>query len=324
MNLKGKKVLVTGGAGFVGSHLVDLLVKEGCADIVAVDNMSRGRPKNLADQIAHGPVRLLEGDIRDRVLMRELVAGKDIVFHQAALRITQCASEPRAALEVMVDATFDLLEVCVEFNVGKVVAASSASIYGMADSFPTREDHHPYHNHSLYGATKTFNEGLLRSFHHMYGLNYVALRYFNVYGPRMDIHGVYTEVLIRWMERIAAGDAPLVFGSGEQTMDFIYINDVARANILAAQSDANDEVLNVASGRETSLIQLADALLSTMGSDLAPEHRTARKVNDVQRRLADTEKAARMIGFRSSVGLQEGLGRLVAWWQNERALVGQA
>ena len=318
MKLDGKKILVTGGAGFIGSHIIDLLLDEGCAEIVAIDNMVRGRPENLADALARGPVRLLEGDIRDRRLMDELVKNADIVFHQAALRITQCAEEPRQALEVMVDATYDLLELCVKHQVEKVVAASSASVYGMADQFPTSEFHHPYNNHTLYGAAKVFNEGLLRSFHEMYGLNYLALRYFNVYGLRMDIHGVYTEVLIRWMERIAAGEPPLIFGPGDQTMDFVYVRDVARANILAAKADVTDEVLNVASGTETSLNQLADALLRVMGSSLRPEHQPERKVNPVQRRMADTDKAYRMIGFKATVPLEAGLEPLVAWWQDQR------
>lgn len=318
MKLEGKKVLVTGGAGFIGSHIIDLLVDAGCAEIVAIDNMTRGRPENLAGALARGPVRLLEGDIRDHELMEELVKDADIVFHQAALRITQCAEEPREALQVMVDATFDLLELCVKHPVEKVVAASSASIYGMADRFPIAESHHPYNNRTLYGAAKTFNEGLLRSFQQMYGLNYVALRYFNVYGPRMDIHGVYTEVLIRWMERIAGGEPPLIFGPGDQTMDFVEVRDVARANVLAARADCTDEVFNVASGTETSLNQLADTLSRAMNSELRPEHLPERKVNPVQRRLADTAKARRLLGFEATVPLDTGLEQLVAWWQEQR------
>ncbi len=318
MELEGKRVLVTGGAGFVGSHIIDLLIEEGCAEIVAVDNMVRGNPENLADALARGPVHLLTGDIRDCGLMRELVENADIVFHQAALRITQCAEEPRMALEVMVNATYDLLDLCVRSKVQKVVAASSASIYGMAETFPTDESHHPYNNRTLYGAAKTFNEGLLRSFNEMYGLDYVALRYFNVYGPRMDIHGVYTEVLIRWMDRIAVGEPPLIFGPGDQTMDFVYIGDVARANILAAKSDVSDEVFNVASGTETSLNELAETLLRVMGSDLRPEYRPERKVNPVQRRLADTGKAREKLGFETTVSLEEGMARLVAWWREQR------
>lgn len=315
MTLKDKKILVTGGAGFIGSHLIDLLVKAGCADIVAVDNLVRGRAANLAAALAQGPVRLVEGDIRDSALLRELVPGRDVVFHLAALRITQCAEEPRQTLEVMVDAPFRLLELCVQHGVKKVVAASSASIYGLAEQFPTPETQHPYHNRTLYGAAKLFNEGLLRSFHAMYGLNYVALRYFNVYGPRMDIHGVYTEVLIRWMERIAAGEPPVIFGSGAQTMDYVYVEDVARATLAAAQADCSDEVFNVASGTETSLTELAAALLRVMHSDLQPVHRPERQVNAVSRRLAAVAKAERLLGFRAEVPLEDGLRQLLAWWQ---------
>jgi UDP-glucose 4-epimerase len=318
MKLEGKKVLVTGGAGFIGSHIIGALLDEGCAEIVAIDNMVRGRPENLADALAHDSVRLLEGDIRDHTLMDALVKDADLVFHQAALRITQCAEEPRQALEVMVGATYDLLELCVKHQVEKVVAASSASIYGMADQFPITESHHPYNNRTLYGAAKTFNEGMLRSFQQMYGLNYVALRYFNVYGPRMDICGVYTEVLIRWMERIAAGEPPLIFGPGDQTMDFVEVRDVARANILAAKAEVTDEVFNVASGTETSLNQLADALLRVMGSNLRPEHLPERKVNPVQRRLADIAKAQRLLGFKAMIPLEAGLDRLVGWWQAQQ------
>ena len=264
-----------------------------------------------------GRVRLIEADIRDRGLMEELVSHSDLVFHMAALRITQCAENPRHAMEVMADATFDLLDLCVKHKVEKVIAASSASIYGMAEQFPTTESHHPYNNWTLYGAAKVFNEGLLRSFHHMYGLNYAAMRYFNVYGPRMDIHGVYTEVLIRWMERINAGQPPVIFGDGHQTMDFVYIEDVARANVLAAKADVTDEVFNVASGTETSLRQLAEMLSQVMGGTSKLEFQPARKVNPVQRRLADIEKARRLIGFEASVPLDEGLERLVAWWKSQ-------
>jgi UDP-glucose 4-epimerase len=200
-------------------------------------------------------------------------------------------------------------------GVQKVVAASSASIYGLADVFPTPEDHHPYNNRTWYGASKIMLEGLLRSFNDMYGLPYVALRYFNVYGPRMDIHGKYTEVLIRWMERIAAGQPPLILGDGTQTMDFVYIEDVARANIAALQSDVSDEVFNIGCGRETSLNELAAALLAAMGSTLTPEYGPERKVNPVPRRLADVSKAERLLGFRAQVGLEDGLARLVGWWR---------
>jgi UDP-glucose 4-epimerase len=318
-NLKGKRVLVTGGAGFIGSHIVDLLCDEGCIEIVALDNMVRGRPENLAHASARGPVRLVQGDIRDGKLMASLVKAADIVFHQAALRITHCAVEPRLAMEVMVQATFDLLELCVEHNVEKVIAASSASVYGLAEEFPTTERQNPYDNRTLYGAAKVFNEGLLRTFNDMHGLDYVAFRYFNVYGDRMDIHGRYTEVLIRWMERLEAGLPPIIFGDGQQTMDFVHVRDIARANILGARAKASDQVFNVASGKETSLAQLAAALASVMGHrGLTPEFAPERSVNPVPRRLASTTKAERLLGFRAAVPLEQGLHDLVEWWRAER------
>src|SRR6185437_3117508 len=244
-----------------------------------------------------------------------------VVFHQAAIRITQCAAEPRLAMDVLVGGSFNLFEAAVHHKVRRVVAASSASVYGLAESFPTAETHHPYGNRTLYGAAKTFNEGLLRSFHDMYGLSYVALRYFNVYGPRMDVHGAYTEVLVRWLERIAAGEAPVIFGDGRQTMDFVHVWDVARANVLAARAAADDQVFNVASGIETSLLDLARMILEITGSELAIEHRETRKVNSVSRRLADTRAAKARLGFEAQVDLRAGLATFVDWWQRERAAV---
>lgn len=319
--LKGKRVLVTGGAGFIGSHIVDLLCAERCAEIVVLDNMVRGRLPNLRWALASHPVRLVTGDIRDRKLVTSLVKNADIVFHQAALRITHCAAEPRLAMEVMVQATYDLLEACVEHGVEKVVAASSASVYGMADAFPTTESQNCYDNRTLYGAAKAFNEGLLRSMHDMFAIDYVAFRYFNVYGERMDLHGRYTEVLVRWMERIAQGQAPIIFGNGSQTMDFVHVRDVARANILGAKSDLTDEVFNIASGSETSLAELAKTLAEVMGrADLVPEFGPERSVNPVPRRLASTEKAERMLGFKAKIPLQQGLSDLVKWWSTEQDL----
>ncbi|HKE99812.1 MAG TPA: NAD-dependent epimerase/dehydratase family protein [Actinomycetes bacterium] len=316
--MRGARVLVTGGAGMIGSTIAEQLVAAGAGEIVVLDNLVRGRVDNLAGALGSGPVTLVKGDIRDAALLADLTRGIDVVFHQAAIRITQCAEEPRLALEVLAEGTFNVLEAAAAAGVGKVVAASSASVYGLAEQFPTPESQHPYANRTIYGACKAFDEGLLRSFHEMRGLEYVALRYFNVYGPRMDIHGVYTEVLVRWMERIERGEPPLILGDGSQTMDFVYVDDVARANLLAARSDASDDVFNVASGTETSLVGLAEALLRVMGSDLPLEHGPARAVNPVSRRLADTRHAAERLGFRAEVGLEDGLRRLVGWWRSER------
>jgi UDP-glucose 4-epimerase len=315
VSIKGARVLVTGGAGTIGSHVVDLLVKGGAAEVVIVDNLVRGRLSNLDWALANGPVRLVEGDIRDVPLVRGLSTGKDLVFHLAAIRITQCAEEPRLANEVLVDGTFNVVEAAADANVRKLIVSSSASVYGLAEQFPTTERHHPYNNDTLYGAAKAYNEAMLRSFHSMTGLDYVALRYFNVYGPRMDIHGLYTEVLIRWMERIEAGNPPLILGDGTQTMDFVHVADIARANIRAAESDRTDDVFNIAGGVETSLGGLAQALLEVMKSDLVPVHGPARKVNGVTRRLADTSYATEALGWTAEIDLRDGLEGLVDWWR---------
>ncbi|RPE37936.1 UDP-glucose 4-epimerase [Streptomyces sp. Ag109_O5-1] len=318
-SVRGKKILVTGGAGTIGSNLVDLLAEGGAREIVVLDNFVRGRRANLAQALPSGAVEIVEGDVRDADTVRKVTEGADLVFHLAAIRITQCAEEPRLANEVLVDGTFNVLEAAAAAGVAKVVASSSASVYGMAEVFPTTERHHPYNNDTFYGAAKAFNEGMLRSFHAMYGLDYVALRYFNVYGPRMDIHGLYTEVLIRWMERIEAGEPPLILGDGTQTMDFVDVRDIARANVLAAESDLTDEVFNIASGTETSLKELAEGLLEAMGAEgLEPEHGPARTVNAVVRRLADTSQAAERLGFTAEIDLRTGLRDLVEWWRAER------
>ena len=312
------RVLVTGGGGAIGSNVTDELVLAGADEVIVLDNFVRGRRENLDWARENGNVTLVEGDIRDQALVRRLMDGIDLVFHFAAIRITQCAEEPRLALEVLVDGTYNVFEAAAQADVRKVIASSSASVYGLAEQFPTREDHHPYANDTFYGAAKAFNEGMLRSMHAMHGLDYVALRYFNVYGPRMDVHGLYTEVLVRWMERIAAGQPPLILGDGLQTMDFVYIGDIAQANMLAAQSDLTDVVYNVACGVETSLLELAQALLRVMDSDLPVEHGPARAANGVTRRLADTSLAREELGFEAAVGLEEGLTRLVEWWRAER------
>jgi len=320
VDLKGHRILVTGGAGFVGSHIVDELIALGAGRVVVVDNMVRGRVGNLASALPSGKVELVHGDIRDQALMRRLVAGCDTVFHQAALRITHCAAEPDEAMSVMVDATYQLLRLCVELKVRKVVMASSASIYGLADRFPTTEDAPPYDNRTLYGAAKSFGEGLLRSFNDMYGLDYVALRYFNVYGPRMDLHGRYTEVMVRWMERLERGQPPIIFGDGLQTMDMIHVHDIARCNILAAEAEASDRVYNVGTETETSLLDLARALGRAMGRpDLVPVHEAERAVNPVPRRLSSGAAAARDLGFRPTLPFDEGIADLVAWWRAETA-----
>ncbi|WP_422391511.1 NAD-dependent epimerase/dehydratase family protein [Arthrobacter sp. N1] len=313
--IEGARALVTGGAGTIGSTIVDHLLEAGADQVDVLDNLVRGRRSNLEGALATGRVRLVEGDIRDRDLVHALTAAKDLVFHQAALRITQCAEDPRLANDVLVNGTFNVVEAAASTGVGKLVAASSASVYGLAEQFPTGERHHHHNNDTFYGAAKSFNEGILRSFRSMYGLDYCVLRYFNVYGPRMDVHGAYTEVLVRWMERIDDGLPPLIFGSGDQTMDFVFTTDIARANLLAAAGEVRDGVYNIASGTETSLLELAQCLLHVMGSDLRVEHGPERAVNGVARRLADTTAARTDLTFTPRVQLVEGLTALVEWWR---------
>jgi UDP-glucose 4-epimerase len=321
MQIDGAKILVTGGCGLIGSTTIDVLLRDYSPEkIVIFDNLSRGSLGNVKDALNDPRVELIQGDIRDVPALHRVAKGMDAVIHMAAIRITACAAEPREALEVMCDGSFNVLEAAQAAGVKKFVTASSASVYGLADIFPTKEDHHPYNNRTWYGAGKVMLEGLLRSFYDMYGQDYVAFRYFNVYGPRMDVHGKYTEVLIRWMERIANGQPPLILGDGTTSMDFVYIEDVARANVAGLASDATDEIFNVASGVETSLNELAAALMKVMGASYTPEYGPERKVNAVSRRLADTSKAKQMLGFEAKVDLEEGLERLVAWWEKNRAV----
>ncbi len=319
MNITGSTIVVTGGAGLIGSTTIDrLLLDYDPGRIVVFDNFSRGTRSNLAGALKDPRVVVVEGDIRDRDAMAAVLARADAVIHMAALRITACAADPKEAFEVMCAGSFNVVDAARAAGVKKIVAASTASVYGMADEFPTTETHHPYNNRTWYGASKVMLEGLLRSYNDMFGLPYVAFRYFNVYGPRMDIHGKYTEVLVRWMERLDAGEPPLVLGDGTQTMDFVYVDDIARANVAALASDVSDEVFNVATGVETSLNDLAATLSRVMAVSRAPEYGPARSVNPVPRRLASTEKAQRMLGFTASVTLEDGLTRLVEWWRAQR------
>jgi len=309
--LEGSCCLVTGGAGFIGSTIVDQLLDAGAAEIRVLDNFVRGSWTNLESAVKRG-VKVTDGDIRDAGLVDHLCDGADYVFHEAALRITRCAEAPREAVEVLIDGMLNLLESSVRHNVKKIIAASSASVYGEPSYLPIDEDH-PFNNRTMYGAGKIANEQMLRAYFTTSGLPYVAFRYFNAYGPRMDTVGVYTEVMIRWLDAIEANQPPLIFGDGKQSMDFIFVSDIARANLLAAQSDVSDEAFNVGTGIQTSLNELCQLMLDLSGSRLRPEYREARKVGNVQARRASVEKAEKMLGFKSDVSLQEGLRRLIGW-----------
>ena len=317
--IEGTRCLVTGGAGFIGSTIVDQLLDAGAAEVIVLDNFVRGNWSNLASAQDRGGVKVIKGDICDAALVDDLMAGIDFVFHKAALRITRCAEAPREAVEVLINGTLNVLESAVHHKVKKVVAASSASVYGEPSYLPMDEGH-PFNNRTMYGAGKIAGEQMLRAYDTTYGLPYVAFRYFNVYGPRMDIVGVYTEVLIRWMDAIEANQPPLIFGDGTQSLDFVFVGDVARANVLAAQSDVTDEVFNVGTGVQTSLKELCDLLLELSGSALRPEHRETRKVANVQTRRAGVEKAARLLDFRANVSVREGLQELIRWRQSVRVV----
>lgn len=310
--LVGSRVLVTGGAGFVGSAIVDQLLAAGAKEVRVIDNMVRGSKENLAEALESGHVNLMVDDIRDAAVVDRAVAGVDYIFHEAALRITRCADAPREAVDVLIVGLLNVLESAVRHKVKKLVAASSASVYGDPSYLPMDENH-PFNNRTLYGAGKIANEQMLRSYYEMFKLPYVAFRYFNVYGPRMDLDGVYTEVLIRWLDAIDSGKPPKIFGDGTQSMDFIYVDDVARANLRALESDATDEVFNVGAGVQTNLNQLCGQLLQLTGSSLRPEHVEARKVANVRARRAATEKAEKLLGFRAQVDLKSGLLELIKW-----------
>jgi UDP-glucose 4-epimerase len=310
--VKGTKILVTGGAGFIGSATVDELIQAGAAEVRVLDNFIRGNVRNLENAQKAGRLRIVEGDIRDADVVDRVTERIDYVFHQAALRITRCAEAPSEAIHVLIDGTANVLESCVRHKVKKIIAASSASVYGDPSYLPMDEGH-PFNNRTLYGACKIANEQMLRSYYEMFRLPYVAFRYFNIYGPRMDMDGVYTEVLIRWLDAIENGQSPRIFGDGSQSMDFVYVDDVARANLSGLVSEVTDEVFNVGTGIQTTLNELCHSLLKVTGSNLKPEYHEARKVNNVRSRRATTDKAERMLGFKTAVDLESGLKRLIAW-----------
>lgn len=316
--IQGTKILVTGGAGFVGSATADQLLEAGAAEVRVLDNFVRGNLRNLESAKDKGGLVIIEGDIRDADTVDHAMDGVDYVFHQAALRITRCAEAPREAVQVLINGTLNVLESAVHNKVKKVVAASSASVYGDPSYLPMDEGH-PFNNRTLYGAGKIANEQMLRSYYEMFKLPYVAFRYFNIYGPRMDIDGVYTEVLIRWMDAIEAGQSPKIFGDGSQSMDFVYVEDVARANVAGLVADVTDEVFNVGMGVQTTLNELCDLLLKVTGSHLKPEYHEARKVNNVQARRATTDKAEKMLDFRAHVNLEAGLKSLIRWRDQARS-----
>jgi len=317
-HILGTKILITGGAGFVGSTTADQLLDAGAVEVRVLDNFVRGNIRNLESAKKKGNLVVIDGDIRDAETVDNATDGVDYVFHQAALRITRCAEEPREAVQVLMDGTSNVLESAVRHKVKKIVAASSASVYGDPSYLPMDETH-PFNNRTLYGAGKIANEQMLRAYYEMFRLPYVAFRYFNIYGPRMDLDGVYTEVLIRWMDAIESGQAPKIFGDGSQSMDFVFVEDVARANVAGLVSEITDEVFNVGMGVQTTLNELCRLLLKVTGSSLKPEYYPARKVNNVQARRAAIDKAETMLGFRADVDLENGLKALIQWREETKS-----
>jgi len=310
--LAGARVVVTGGAGTVGSHLVDAAIAAGAREVVALDALVRGVPENLAPAIATRRARLVEVDIRDREAVHANIAGADVVFHQAALRWTRCQEEPRECQEVMVGGTFNVLEAAADANVARVVLASSAVVYGEPQRLPIDEDH-PLNGTTLYGAAKVANEQMARAFAHLRGLRTTSLRYFNVYGPRMDVRSKYVEVLVRWLDRIDAGEPLVIFGDGEGSADFVHVDDVVRANLLACEAGAPDAIVNVCSGVETRMRDLAELLIRITGSDVGIQRQPEPLGGLPARRYGDPRRAEEVLGFRARTDLAEGLRTLIAW-----------
>jgi UDP-glucose 4-epimerase len=312
------KILITGGAGFIGSYVVEELLKIAPSKITILDNLIRGTYDNMRSFINNPNVEFIEGDVRDTELLEKCIAGKDYVFHMAALRINACAANPREGFEVMIRSTFEVAELCVKHKIKKIIYSSSASVYGLAQHFPTPETDNPYNNQTFYGGAKLWGEQLFRTYKFMYGLDYVALRYFNVYGPRMDTDGKYTEVMIKWLDCIRDKKPPLIFGDGGTTMDFVYVRDVAKANVAALRSDVTDEAFNIGNCEETSLKQLLEKLLKVNHSDLTPEFREENSVNPVSKRIADISKAKDLLAFEPSVDLESGLLELSQWYFSKK------
>ena len=312
--IKDSVILVTGGAGFIGSYVVEELIPFQPKKIIILDNFIRGSRENMKSFINNPVVELYEGDIRDSLKLEHCIAGTDYVFHMAALRINACAASPWDGFEVMLKSTFEVAELCKKHKVKKVIYSSSASVYGLAQHFPTPETDNPYNNQTFYGAAKMWGEQLFRSYKFMYGLDYVALRYFNAYGPRMDTDGKYTEVMIKWLDCIRDSKNPLIYGDGSTTMDFVYVKDIAKANIAALQSDVTDEAFNIGNCEETSLKGLLDVLLKVNDSTLTPEFREENSINPVSRRLADISKAKKLLGFTPTVSLEQGMKELTDWY----------
>jgi UDP-glucose 4-epimerase len=317
MNLTGKRILLIGGAGLVGSHIVDQLIDEPVSEIVVFDNFVRGTRDNLAAAVKSPKVRVVEGTMTDRGQLARAMEGVDGVFLLASLWLGECVNEPRSAWEVNTLGTWNVVEACLAAGVKRIVYSSSASVYGNAVVTPMTEEH-PFNNRTTYGATKIANEQMLRAIYEQHRLPYIGMRYMNIYGPRMDYEGTYVSVIMKVLDRIFAGEPPVVFGDGSQVYDFIHVGDIARANILGMKADCADENFNIGMGVGTTINELVQILLELTGSTLEIEYRPQAQ-SFVTHRIGSIEKAERLLGFRAEIQLREGLRSVVEWRLAQRA-----
>ncbi|MDQ4133759.1 MAG: NAD-dependent epimerase/dehydratase family protein [Actinomycetota bacterium] len=306
-------MVAIGGAGLIGSHTVDALCREDVREIVVYDNFVRGTPGNLTEALRDDRVSVFEvgGDICQTDILDAALKGADVVFHFAALWLLQCHDFPRAAFNVNVEGTYNVLEACVANNVGRLIYSSSASVYGDAVEDPMTEDH-PFNNLNFYGATKIAGEAMARAMHHRYGLPYVGLRYMNVYGPRQDYQGAYIAVMMKMLDSIERGDPLKVYGDGSQAYDFVHVEDCAAANVCAMKASTVDRFYNVGTGRRTTIAQLAHLMLEVTGSDAGISHEPA-GLTFVKDRVGSPVRAKEELGFEAAIGLEEGLRSVVEW-----------
>jgi UDP-glucose 4-epimerase len=316
VNISGKKIVVVGGAGLVGSHIVDQLLLEPICEVVVYDNFVRGTHANLAHAVKNSKVRIVTGSILDRDLLRKELGDADGVFLLASLWLGECVNDPRSAWEVNTMGTWNVVEACRDFGVNRVVYSSSASVYGNALFTPMTEEH-PFNNRTTYGATKIANEQMFRAIHEQNKLPYIGFRYMNIYGPRMDYKGVYVSVLMKVLDRIDQQLPPVIFGDGSQAYDFIHVADVARANILGMKADVADELFNIGSGVKTTINEIVGLLLKITNSPLKAEYRREEQ-SFVTHRVGSTEKAQKMLGFEARIPLEEGLRSLVEWRRSDQ------
>ena len=314
MDIRGKKLVVIGGAGLIGSHTIDHLIKDDIKEVVIYDNFLRGRAENLHNALKDPRVKIYDvgGDVMQTDILESAIDGADGVFHLAALWLLQCHDYPRTAFDVNVRGTFNVIEACVKKGIKRLVYSSSASVYGDAVQEPMTEDH-PFNNQNFYGATKICGEAMLRAFHHRYGLNYVGLRYMNVYGPRQDYHGAYIAVIMKMLDAIDKGESPTIMGDGSEAFDFVAVEDCGLANVCAMMSDQVDAFYNVGTGKRTSLKELAEMLIVLTGSKQPIKYAPRSQATLVRNRIGSPVKATDEISFTATIDLREGLRRLIEW-----------